>query len=68
MLQNLPAAQLPNHDQVIFQQDGGTTPWAMEFRDYINAKFPGRLMVVGSPTSWIPRSLDITPLDICVDL
>jgi hypothetical protein len=63
MLQNHAAAQFPNLDRVIFQQDGGPTPWAMEFRDYINAKFPGRLTVVGGPISWIRRSLDTTPLD-----
>jgi hypothetical protein len=45
MLENHAAAQFPNLDQVMFQQDGGPTPWAMEFRDYINAKFPGHLMV-----------------------
>jgi hypothetical protein len=68
MLQNLAAAQFPNLDQVMFEQGGGPTPWAMEFRDYINAKFPGRLMVMGGPTSWILRTLDITPLEFCVDL
>jgi len=69
MLQNHAAAQFPNLDQVMFQQYGGPASWAMEFRAYINAKFPGRLVVVGGPTSWIPRSLDITLLDFfCRDL
>jgi hypothetical protein len=59
MLQNHAAAQFPNLDQVMFQQGGGPSNWAIEFRDYINAKFPCHLMVVGGPTSWIPRSVDI---------
>ena len=63
MLQNHAAAQFPNLDQVMFQQNGVPTPWAMEFRDYTIATFPGGLMVVEVSTSWIPRSLDITPLD-----
>lgn len=64
MLQNHAAAQFPNLDEVMFQQEGGPAPWAMEFRDYINAKFPGRLLVVEGQTSWIPCPLDITPLDL----
>jgi hypothetical protein len=47
----------------MFQQDGSRAIWAMEFRGYINAKFPGRLVVVEGPTSRIPRYLDINPLD-----
>ena len=66
MLQNYAAAQFPNLDQMMFQQDGGPTSWAMEFRDYINAKFPGLLTVVGGPTSWIPCSLEINALDFFV--
>jgi hypothetical protein len=42
MLQNHAAAQFPNLDQVMLQQDGGPTHWAMEVRNYINANFPGR--------------------------
>ena len=63
MLPNHAAAQFPNLDQVMFQQYGGPSPWAMEFRDNINAKFPFCLKVVGGPNSWIPRSLDMNPLD-----
>jgi hypothetical protein len=63
MLQNHAAAQFPNLDQVMFQQDGGPTKWAVQYRDYINVKFPSRWMVVGGPNSWIPRSIDINPLE-----
>jgi hypothetical protein len=43
MLQNHVVAQLPNLDQVIFQQDGGAPPhWGREVRDYLNATFPSR--------------------------
>ena len=65
MLQNHATTQFSNIDKVMFQQDGGPATWAMEIRAYINAKFPGRLVVVGGPTSWIPRSLDINPLEFC---
>jgi hypothetical protein len=33
-------------------------------RHWLNATYPGRWTVHGGPTTWPPRSTDLTPMDI----
>jgi len=48
---------------IIFQQDGASPHWVSDIRRFLNAKFPNRWTGRDGPTSWPPRSPDITPLE-----
>jgi hypothetical protein len=67
LLQNhfFPAAQaLPNHDQIIFMQDGAPPHWSLPVRNWLTAMLPGRWMGRGSPNlPWPANSPDLTPCD-----
>ena len=48
---------------IIFQQDGAPPHWGSHVRRFLDAAFRNRLIGRDGPTSWPPRSPDITPLD-----
>ena len=48
---------------IIFQQDGAPPHWGSHVRRFLDATFPNRWIGRDGPTSWPPRSPDITPLD-----
>jgi len=48
---------------VIFQLDGAPPHWGLNVRAALDAEFPGRWIGRGGPTTWPPRSPDVTPLD-----
>ena len=47
---------------IIFQQDGEPPHWGSHVRRFLDATFPNRWIGRDGPTSWPPRSPDITPL------
>jgi len=47
---------------IIFQQDGAPPHWGSYIRRFLDA-FPNRWIGRDGPTTWPPRSPDITPLD-----
>ena len=49
---------------VVFQQDGAFPHWGLMVRDFLNKTFPHRLIGRTGPTPRLPRSSDITPLDL----
>jgi len=49
---------------VIFQQFGAPPHWGSHVRRFLDATFPNRWIGRVGPTTWPPRSPDITPLDI----
>jgi hypothetical protein len=49
---------------IIFQQDDAPPHWGSYVRRILNAAFPNRWIGIDGPTSWPPRSPDITPLDL----
>ena len=50
-------------DTVVFQQDGAPCHYAIIVRDYLDRRFPGRLIGRGGTQPWAARSPDLTPLD-----
>jgi len=48
---------------VVFQQDGAPPHCGLIDRDFLNETFPNRWIGRNGPTTWPPRSPDITPLD-----
>ena len=48
---------------IVFQQDGAPPHWSICVRHFLNETFPNRWIGRDGPTSWPPRSPDITPLD-----
>ena len=47
----------------MFQQDGAPPHWGSEVHRLLDATFPNRWTGRDGPTSWPPRSPDITSLD-----
>jgi len=48
---------------IIFQQDGVPPHWGSHVCRFLDATFPNKWTGRDGPTSWPPRSPDITPLD-----
>jgi len=48
---------------IIFQQDGAPPHWGSHVRRFLDATFPNWWIGRDGPTTWPPRSPDITPLD-----
>ena len=63
MLETFAYPVLRNIDNVIFQQDGAPPHWALVVRDSLNENFPNSWIGRDGPTTWPPRSPDVTPLD-----
>ena len=66
MLENFLIPQIDEDDQegeIQFQQDGAPPHYLKNVRDFLDLRFPGRWIGRGGPTSWPPRSPDLTPLD-----
>mgnify|MGYP003623726054 CR=1 FL=1 len=63
MLQMFVIPELARHNiltcETLFQQDG-----AMRVRDLLDEVFPNRWSGRAGPISWLPRSLDLTPLEL----
>jgi hypothetical protein len=49
---------------VFFQQDGAPPHCGLTVRKSLNKTFPNRWIRRDGPITWLPRSPDITPLDI----
>lgn len=52
--------------QMYYQHDGAPAHFARQVRQHLDEMFPGRWIGRGGPTSWPPRSPDLTPLDYCL--
>lgn len=66
MLEQFLIPQIDADDQeghIQFQQDGAPPHYLTDVRDCLNMRFPGRWIGRGGPTTWPPRSPDLTPLD-----
>jgi len=48
---------------IIFQYDGVSSHWGSHVRRFLDATFPNRWIGRDGPTTWPPRSPDITLLD-----
>lgn len=46
-----------------FQHDGASAHYALQVRNWLNTKLPGRWIGRRGPTEWPPRSPDLTPCD-----
>ena len=51
-------------DDVYFQQDGATCHTSGETIGLLREKFPGRVISRNGDYNWLPRSCDLTPVDI----
>lgn len=51
---------------LIFQPDGAFPHWTIDVRDYLNTKFPERLMGREGPIAWQPKSPALTPFNYLV--
>ncbi|GBN46861.1 hypothetical protein AVEN_83923-1 [Araneus ventricosus] len=51
---------------IMFQQEGAPPYWGSLVRDFVDETFPDRWIGSDGPTTWPPRSPDITPLDFFV--
>ena len=64
MLEHYAIPQLQEFQSyIVFQQDGAPPHWSICVRHFLNETFPSRWIGRDGPTSWPPRSPDITPLD-----
>ena len=54
---------LRKREDAIFQLDGAPPHWGLQVRGMLNDVFPDGWIGRGGPTSWPPRSPDVTPLD-----
>jgi hypothetical protein len=66
MLQQFLIPRLDEDDQegrIHFRQDGASSHYLEEVREYLNTRFPGRWISRAAPIAWPPRSPDLTPLD-----
>ena len=56
---------LPSHirSMLIFQQDGAPPHFRLTVRAHLEETYGDRWIGRGGPTSWPPRSPDLTPLD-----
>lgn len=61
MLEQYALPQLPQH--TTFQQDGAPPHFHHLVREHLDREMPGRWIGRGGPTTWPPRSPDLTPLD-----
>ena len=48
-----------------FQHEGAPPHSSREVRNFLNYRFPGRLIVCGGPHNWPARSPELSPLDYC---
>ena len=59
----LESVPLNLRSRLIFQQDGAPPHFRITVRDYLEETFGQRWIGRGGPTSWPPRSPDLTPPD-----
>jgi hypothetical protein len=67
MLQQFLIPQLDEDDKegrIHFRQDGVPPHYLEQVREYLSTSFPGRWIGRAAPISWLPRSSDLTPLDL----
>jgi hypothetical protein len=64
-LENWPMPQLLEDfgETLIFQQDGAPPHYHNSVTGFLNETFPNRLIGRGGPTTWPPRSSDLTSMD-----
>jgi hypothetical protein len=60
MLENFAVPHIP--PGFIFQQDGALPHFHRDVTTFLDETFPGRWVGRGGPTTWPPRSPDLTPL------
>jgi len=49
-----------------FQHDRAPSQSSREVRNFLNSRFPGRLIGLGGPRKWPARFPELIPLDYCV--
>jgi len=54
---------LQTRRQVYYQHDGAPPHFSQVVRQYLNHKFPNRLIGRGGAQNWPPQSPDLNPLD-----
>ena len=52
--------------RMYFQHDRAPSQSSREVRNFLNSRFPGRLIGLGGPRKWPARFPELIPLDYCV--
>lgn len=65
MLRNMVPQIKDQHgnDDIYFQQDGAPAHYANIVREFLNQYFPNKWIGRRGSVEWLPRSLDLTPMD-----